>query len=169
MPSGGAAKTAALGSLLKHPLTVGTAAGGLGGAGVGYLSAKQPELRRRSALVGGVTGAGMGALAGGLAARGGIHPQKYMDDIAEAAEKARISGIKSGHNHGYNAAFNEVGRNPEAAKGILKMMPPEVRQQAVSPSIVKDVLRNMDPKARESILKSFSEGFAAKLRRWFGG
>jgi hypothetical protein len=150
-------------------LTIGTGAGALGGGGMGYLASKDPELRRRSALVGAVTGAGVGALAGGLAARGGIHPQKYVDDLAAAAGRARASGIAAGHNDGFNAAFNHIGNTPEVAKAILKKMTPEVRQQAVSPSVVKDVLRNMDPKAREGILKSFSEGFGARLRRWFGG
>ena len=139
---------------------------------MGYLSSKgeDPELRRRAALVGGVTGAGIGALGGALAARGGgIHPQKYMDDVAAAANKARESGLRAGHDRGFNAAFNHIGNTPEVMKEMLKKMNPEVRQEAMSPSIVKTVLRGMDPKARDEIIKGFSKGFGEKLRRWFGG
>ena len=138
---------------------------------MGALSSKAgtPEGRRRAALVGGITGAGVGALAGGLSTMGGIHPQKYVDDLAAAAEKARMSGIRAGHDRGFNAAFNHIGNTPEVLKSMLKKVNPEVRQEAVSPSIVKSVLRGMDPKARDSILKGFSQSFGDRLRRWFGG
>lgn len=104
-----------------------------------------------------------------MAMGGGIHPQKHMDDIAAAASAARESGIKAGKDAGWRAGINAVGNNPDMAKAILKRMAPEVRQQAVSPSIVKDVLRDMNSKDRDKIVKSFSGGFGDMLRRWMGG
>jgi len=123
-------------------------------------------------LIGGGTGAGLGALAGGLSASGGISPDKYnsmVDELKNLAEEARVVGQQAGKDAGREAAIHQVGTNPDMANAILKAMAPEVRQQAVSPSIVKDVLRNMEPGARDDIIKSFHGGFGNMLRRWFGG
>ena len=65
-------KEGGLPSILKNPMMAGTAAGGLGGAGIGAMTAPAGE-KGRGALTGGVTGAAMGAMMGGLS---GPAPEK---------------------------------------------------------------------------------------------
>jgi hypothetical protein len=87
-------------SFFSHPATIGAGVGGLGGAGLGYLSADDPELRGRGALVGAGVGAGIGGLAGALAVPPpikrvtSVDPRKLEAALREAARRGSIKGQK---------------------------------------------------------------------------
>jgi len=150
----------ALGSALKHPAVLGAGIGGLGGAGVGYLSADKndPNLARKM-LVGGATGAAIGGLTGGLASGGGFS--------AEAVDSAG----RSGYSVGFQEAAKKVTEDPMMAAQAVANMSAEARKAvssvfSSSPEMAVEVLEQMSPEARKLILKRFDKGW---LTRMFGG
>jgi len=109
----------ALTSALRHPVSIGAGVGGLGGAGIGYLSADKDDPNRlRKALVGGATGAGAGALIGALSS-GGI--------TAEEINAIRDEGIQAGHDIGFREGMATIAKDPAAASDLIGKMSPEVR------------------------------------------
>lgn len=79
-------------------MTVGALLGAGTGAGVGYLTAPKPELRRRGALVGAGVGAGTGALMGGIA---GETPEADVGRaIDSAVDRASKLYYEAGKVHG---------------------------------------------------------------------
>jgi len=84
----------ALSSFFGHPITLGALLGGVGGAGLGYISPDDPELRGSGALAGGVAGGLLGAGIGGLSIPPVVKKNIIRQQIVQksplgAAEKLR--------------------------------------------------------------------------------
>lgn len=100
-----------LASALHNPVIAGAGVGGLGGATTGLLTGEEPN-RFRNALVGGATGAGIGALAGGLAASGGL-PDEAINRLIV---------------RGYEGAISDAITSPKLMGDILEHMNPDARK-----------------------------------------
>lgn len=118
-------KYAGLADVLKHPLTIGTSLGGLGGAGVGYASADSDDPNRlRKTLVGGATGAAIGALGGGLAGRSSAR-------TAREAAQAIDDAFEVGSARGFAEAYEKMKTDYNMAKKVMDNMPEEMRDRLV--------------------------------------
>lgn len=95
-------------------MTIGSAVGGAGGAGVGALSADEGQ-RLRGALVGGGTGALMGASLGALAGKGDMIPRIAAD---RSVKSARLEGYELGAQHLDRVAQQAYEAGMQAAKGV---------------------------------------------------
>lgn len=183
----------ALTSALKHPVSIGTGVGALGGAGMGYFSADENDpYRLRKTLMGAGMGAGLGALTGAMSIPGGLQqaveqhhiptPNASITEAAEAAE-ASAAKVKELIMKGYAQGIEATATKPDIMKGVFEAMHPEHRDAmlasigAVPMSKVKDIVSNdpsalvevldrMDPSHREELMKRFQKGW---LTRMFGG
>lgn len=101
-------------SALKHPVSIGTGLGALGGAGTGYFSADEDDPNRlRKALVGGATGAAIGGLTGALS-------------VPEELERMRA--FNRGFDSGLEAAASKFTSDPAVMTGALEGMDPSHRE-----------------------------------------
>jgi hypothetical protein len=99
-------KTGGVRDVLKHPLTIGTVLGGLGGGALGYLTSPKEELRARNALVGAGVGAGTGALAGGLAAP---TPEALTETIYAPSREQMTAAYQKGWENAVEWVRKEMG------------------------------------------------------------
>lgn len=154
-------------------MTIGTGVGGLGGAGVGYLSSDEDD-RKRNMLVGGATGAALGGLAGGLT-RGSqthippemamrqhadmVYQRGFQEGVEQAADHASeqvTARAREAYDQGSQHILELVAKNPQGALHAVDSMTPEVRQ-----TVAHKILESMEPEKRKLILSQFND------KHWF--